>query len=229
MLVRWLSRLDADQPLFIGSPGPSSVGQWYCRRNELDDDMQPDSARHRGPICCTNYSIPCHARLPATSDEQPGQLYQFAASLVANKSRLKRDRKSGLQRGKGFLWRLWKPEDCCNSTTTGTPSDPVDAADLLLVATKCNDAECCHPNHGRPARLFHWAQVGHCVLVGRSAPPSPAVEHIRCIVASCLLLVPLTAFVRGTIRTEAAAGPSPKACSAPRATMRSSRAALPAD
>ena len=42
VLVPFLNSLDAEKPLFIGSPGPSYIGPWYCRRNTLDDDNHPE-------------------------------------------------------------------------------------------------------------------------------------------------------------------------------------------
>lgn len=171
VLVPFLNSLDAEKPLFIGSPGPSYIGPWYCRHNTLDDDNHPESSWHRGPVCCANYSIPCPARLPpTTTSRRPGMYYSFAARLgggarsgggrhIGGRSRekLQRDGRTGLHSGEETRWRHWDHKnDCCSKNRSAA----VPPRDLLLVATRCSPETCCQPEGGSAARLFHWSQ-GH--------------------------------------------------------------------
>ena len=172
VLLPFLESLDANRPLFLGSPGPAPIGRWYCRQNNFRDDNHADSSLHRGPICCSNYTIPCRVSLPATSDDNPGKLYVFAASLRSRNTRNTFDShhlmgKSGdnaeLQYRRRSSWRLWTDSDCCRKSNNPTDKDQQEAprtSDLLLVAKKCNDISCCQPEGGQAAKYFHWAK-GH--------------------------------------------------------------------
>jgi hypothetical protein len=68
------SSLNASMPLFLGVPGPSHSGRWYCQDNTAahHHQQQQQQSNHsdstidhkavrgrRGPVCCLNPKAPC--------------------------------------------------------------------------------------------------------------------------------------------------------------------------